>query len=241
MANARSLAKSKKNPVTVVGPWFAMPLDFLRSRAWAGLSPHAAKMLLDLCAGLGPNAKGNGDLSAAPAVMRPKGWASTATRVAALHELEQANLIVVTRRGDRRKCTLYAVTLWPLQCDFSKLDHGPGCFTTADWQQGRTDLAERPTIEAPAKWKAPRKRDIGLPATGQAALDVHPPGDNLNQAGSRFVPATGAKTTHAGQWVLPPGDTFLDLPSAGVASGLGVPFGIALAQGDRPPTATLAS
>lgn len=91
-----------------------MPLDFLRSRAWAELSPHAAKMLFDLCGGLGPNAKGNGDISAAPAIMRPKGWSSTATRVAALRELEDVGLIAVTKRGNRRVCTLYAVTLWPL-------------------------------------------------------------------------------------------------------------------------------
>lgn len=241
MTNARNIGKSKKHPVTVVGPWFAMPLDFVRSRAWASLSPHAAKMLLDLCAGLGPNAKGNGDLSAAPAVMGPKGWASTATRVAALQELEDASLIVVTRRGDRRKCTLYAVTLWPLHCDFSKLDHGPGCFTTADWQQGRAERAERPTIEAPAKWHAPRKRNLALPAKGKAASDMHPPGDNLKQADRRFVPATGTKAPLLGKRLVPPGDTFLDLPSAGARAGLGVRLGIALADGDRPPTVTYAS
>ena len=113
MANGRE-GRNRKSAVTVRGPWIAMPLDFLRSRAWAELSPHAAKMLFDLCGGLGPNAKGNGDISAAPAIMRPKGWSSTATRVAALRELEDVGLIAVTKRGNRRVCTLYAVTLWPL-------------------------------------------------------------------------------------------------------------------------------
>ena len=140
----------KKNPVTVAGPWFAMPLDFLRSRAWAELSPHAAKMLFDLCAGLGANAKGNGDLSGAPTIMAPKGWCSNATRVAALQELESARLISITRRGNRRLCALYAVTLWPLHCDLSKLDHGPGSYTTTDWQTAGADRSKTPTTDSPA-------------------------------------------------------------------------------------------
>lgn len=102
--NARG-PRSKKNPVTVSGPWFAMPLEFVRSRACADLSPQACKMLVDLCAGLGPNARGNGDLSAAPGTMRPRGWTSTSGRVAALLELEFVGLIVITRRGCRGRCT----------------------------------------------------------------------------------------------------------------------------------------
>lgn len=149
MSNGRGT--KKKDPVTVVGPWLPMPLDFLHSRAWAELSPHAAKMLLDLCAGLGRNAKLNGDLSAAPTVMQPKGWCSNATRVAALRELEDARLISLTRRGNRRLCALYAVTLWPLHCDLRKLDYGPGSYTTSDWQNVSADRAKTPTTDRPAK------------------------------------------------------------------------------------------
>lgn len=227
MANARGEpvnrhGKRKKNPVTVSGPWFPMPLDFLRSRAWSELSVHGVRMLLDLCSNLGPNASGNGDLSAAPAIMHPKGWRSTATRVAALDELERAGLIAVTKRGNRRACTLYAVTLWPLQCDFSKLDHGPGTFTTSDWTKAGIDRAERPTCKTPATWRPLRKNEIALPATGQPAPDMHPPRDNLRRLKGSFVPATGTKKAVSGLGVLPPRDTFLDKPSAGVVGCAGV-------------------
>ncbi len=219
MANGRSnTASKKKNPVSVSGPWFAMPLDFLRSRAWCELSPHAAKMLLDLCASLGPNAKGNGDLSAAPAIMRPKGWGSTATRRAALKELEHAGLVAVMRCGNRRACTLYAVTLWPVQCDTSKLDYGPGSFTTTDWQRVSADRAERPTNAAPAKWKALRGNEIGGPATGQPPADICPPRDKPIRPRARCTPSTGAKPAVLPAGVSPPRDTFLDLPSAAAVS-----------------------
>ncbi|MDE2398354.1 MAG: hypothetical protein KGM91_23215 [Burkholderiales bacterium] len=190
-----------------------MPLSFLRSRAFAELSPHAAKMLLDLCAGLGPNASGNGDLNAAPATMRPKGWSSDATRRAALQELERAALIVATRQGNRRACTLYAVTLWPMQCDLSKLDHGPGAFTTLDWIKVAADRADRPTLTAPATWNVLRKSAIGAPATGQPHVDMSPPRDNPPVSDRRLRPATGSIDPFSAARVGPPRDTFLDLPS----------------------------
>lgn len=220
MANGRN-QRTKKSPVTVSGPWIPMPLDFLRSRACAELSPHAAKMLLDLCAGLGPNAKGNGDLSAAPAIMSPKGWPGTATRVAALQELEGAGLIAITKRGNRRDCTLYAVTLWPLQCDFSKLDYGPGAFTTSDWASVGAKQATPPTIEAPATWRQARKGEKkSSPATREPKPTMHPPRDNADSAVPRFVPATGANTPLPVLEAYPPRDTFLDSPSAGVVGGV---------------------
>lgn len=161
-----TLAKRKKNPVAVRGIWIPMPLEFLRSRAFAEFSPYAAKMFLDLCACLGPNASGNGDLAAAPAIMFPKGWRSTATRVAALKELEEAQVIAITKRGNRRAPTLYAITLWPLQCDFAKLDYGPGCCSTLDWFKSDPGRAESPTIEKPAKWRSLRKNENGPPTAG---------------------------------------------------------------------------
>lgn len=218
MANGRGGATSKKNPVSVSGPWFAMPLDFLRSRAWCELSPHAAKMLLDLCASLGPNAKGNGDLSAAPSIMGPKGWGSTATRRAALKELEHAGLVSVTRYGNRRACTLYAVTLWPLHCDTSKLDYGPGSFTTTDWRRVSADRAERPTSETPAKWRALRANEFSVPALGQPSADKRPTRDNPLRPKGRCTPGTDAKAVVLPERLIPPRDTFLDLPSGAAVS-----------------------
>lgn len=218
MANGRNNGKAKKNPVTVRGPWLAMPLDFLRSRACAELSNHAARMLLDLCSMLGPNAKGNGDISAAPAVMKPRGWSSNASRNAAIQELIDAKLLVVTRRGNRRLCALYAVTLWPLSCDLGKLDYGPGAFTTLDWEDSGSAKVQ-PTEEAPAKRNSLRKIEMAYPATGQPKPDITPPRGKVPAKQPAFNPATGHKGHVLGHEVTPPRGTFLDKPS--VALGLG--------------------
>ena len=160
--------KKRGNPVTVRGPWFAMPLDFLRSRACAELSPLALKMLMDLCSQFGWNAKGNGDLSAAPTILRARGWTGNGSRVAALQELEAAGLVVKTRQGNRKLCGLYACTLWPMDCDFTKLDHGPGCYSTADWEAARAGAASTPTHGAPAKWQRARgQKTFGGPVAGK--------------------------------------------------------------------------
>lgn len=185
-----------RNPVTVAGPWFPLSIQFLQSRACAELSPHAAKMLVDLCSALGPNASGNGDLSAAPSVLAPRGWSSTATRVAAISELERAGLLCVTKRGNRRSPTLYAITLWPIQCNLAKLDHGPGSYSTSDWMKATTGARDRPTAEKPAAWKAVRKNAISSPVAGQPEALKHPPRDSKRTPGDRLVPGTGTSRPH---------------------------------------------
>lgn len=165
----------KKDPVTVRGPWFAMPIDFLRSRACAELSPRALKMLLDLCSQLGPNARRNGDLSAAPTLMIPRGWTSKATQDAVIRELLDAGLLAKTRQGGRNRCSLYAVTLWPMDCDFAKLDHGPGCYATTDWHRGDKWRTDPPSMEQPAAWSKARKAASPSPATGEHRAAPPPP------------------------------------------------------------------
>ena len=188
--NSRGAVR-KKDRVTVVGPWFPMPIEFLRSRACAELSPHGVKMFLDLCSCLGPNARGNGDLSAAPGIMRPRGWTSTATRVAALKELENAELLTVTKHGNRQAPTLYAITLWPLSCDLSKLEHGPGSYSSSDWRRSGGDREERPTGEKPAVWAALRKSENGLPARGQRRAVKTPAREQMPATASGVVPPAG--------------------------------------------------
>ncbi len=227
MANGRGL--HKKGAVTVKGAWFAMPLEFLRSRACAELSPHAVKMLFDLCSSLGPNASGNGDLSVAPSIMLPRGWTSDATRMAAVQELLRADLLCVTRMGNRRQCALYAVTLWPLQCDLSKLEHGPGAFATDDWTKTSVDRAERPTSDAPARWSRPRKNEMSVPAAGQLTRVMRPRREYRASLVRSFDPATGATGTNSSVAVLPPRDTSLDSHLDVVTAGAEASF----AAGER--------
>jgi hypothetical protein len=165
--------KRGKSPITVRGVWFPMPTDFLKSRACAELSPHAIKLLMDLCAQLGPNARRNGDLSAAPTVLAPRGWSSKATLASALQELQSARLVITTRQGGRNRCSLYAVTLWPMDCDFGKLDHGPGCYAMTDWHDDPS-RATAPDFTKPAQWGKTRRREIASPATGEQAARLPP-------------------------------------------------------------------
>jgi hypothetical protein len=206
-------SKSKKSPVTVRGPWFAMPIEFLASRTFAGLSLHAAKLLLDLCAQLGPNARRNGDLCAAPSVLEPRGWTSETTLAAALAELKAARLVCVTRQGNRRRPSLFAVTLWPMDCDFSKLDTGPGCYSTKDWEEVAPGANQPPQEDRPARWAKVRQNANAPPATGEPPRVKPPPRDKPHPGPARITPAVGAKGPKSTLKVLPPRDTYLDMPS----------------------------
>jgi hypothetical protein len=164
------------------------------------------------CAGLGRNASGNGDLSAAPAVLQPKMDKRRHSR-RRFAGVGAVGLIVITRRGNRRKCNLYAVTLWPMDCDFTKLDHGPGAYSTSDWQRATPRGAEKPTKDAPAVWRPLRENENSSPAKRQPSPDEYPPRDKTATKGTPSVPAAGAMAPKLRQRLSRLRDTFLDLPS----------------------------
>lgn len=170
MAKARS-----KRGVAVQGSWQPVPLAFLRSRACAEMSPHASKLLLDVLSMLGPNATRNGDISLAPKVMATRGWSGRETLGAAIRELETHGLLFKTRQGGRLDCSLFACTLYPMDCDFSKLDNGPGSYVTTTYM-GNGEKGKEPTEANPAKWRQVRK-----------TLSDDPPRDKV----IRIRPATG--------------------------------------------------
>jgi len=147
-----------KDGVHVDGPWLPLPVRFLSSRACAELSPHAAKLLLDLMTLLKPGANGNGDLWASAEMLTARGWASEATRVAAMKELKAAGLVVVTRRRVGRRCELFALTLWPLACDQKKLDpaHMRVQHSITDYWGHDDTMKAPPTSDQPAQWRKAR-------------------------------------------------------------------------------------
>lgn len=210
--------RSRRNPVTVQGPWVPMPLEFLASKACAELSPHAVKMLIDLISRLGRNAHGNGDISATGDFLEARGWASKATRQAALRELQNADLLTVTRQGGRRTCNLYALTLWPMDCDFSKLDTGPGAYTTTDWQRVKEGGTQPPTLETPATWNTPRKSKTRTPTTGANGPNMPPSRGHNTPPQPLIAPATGAVRGFCGISLPPPRGTFIEMPSVPAAS-----------------------
>jgi hypothetical protein len=201
-----------KHGVSVVGPWLALPLEFLRSRACAELSPLAAKLLLDLLALLGPNATRNGDLSLAPKIMAIRGWTSRSSLAAAVRELLAHGLLEQTRQGSRLDCNLYAVTLYPLSCDLSKLDVKPGTYLFTDYMGDGTSLANPPVAVNPAQWRrarksqkvAPLRDDVQAkrPATGQ----THPTEIVKQPTLYRY----GTKPPVFGVACVPPRVTYID-------------------------------
>lgn len=153
----------KKNGIAVSGPWIPAPLDFLRSRACAELSPHGAKLLLDIFSMLGTNAFGNGDISLAPKLMQVRGWSGRETLNAAVRELEDFSLLIRTRQGTRLDCTLFALTLYPLNCKAGKIEVSPGCYLPNDYMLEDRSLRASPTECKPAVWRRARKLKMVAP------------------------------------------------------------------------------
>lgn len=150
---------NQKRKVAVSGAWQPLSLTFLRSVACAELSPHATKLLVDLLAMMGPNATRNGDLSLAPKVMAVRGWTSRSTLDAAVKELVEVGLLFMTRQGGRKDCSLWAVTLYPLDTDIKKqLDVRPGCFTHLDYMGHDRARSNPPTNERHAVWRRVREK-----------------------------------------------------------------------------------
>lgn len=109
-------AKEKRE----AGGFAPLPYLVLRSTSFAGLCPHAIKLLMDLLAQFkGDN---NGDLCAAWKLMKARGWRSRDTLNKARRALLDGEWIVVTRQGGRRRATLYAVTFYAIDECAGKLD-----------------------------------------------------------------------------------------------------------------------
>lgn len=163
--------------VGVDGPWIGLPLRFLQSRACAELSPHALKLLVDLMSMLKPNAGQNGDIWPSADMLEARGWASEASRAAAMRELRETGLVVITRRRSGRRCELIALTLWPLRCDTKKLDNVRLPYTVSDYRGASGEMLAPPTQQHPARWRKTRPavaEKIGAPRSG-SEKPVDPP------------------------------------------------------------------
>ncbi len=180
------MSKNKsKHGIAVSGTWIPLPLEFLRSRACAELSPLGAKLLLDLFALMGPNATRNGDLSLAPKVMASRGWTSRSSLAAAVQELLAHGLLAQTRQGSRLDCNLYAVTLYPLNCDLSKLDVKPGTYRFTDYMGDGAVLATPPTESNPAQWRRARRTQTVAPPRDEVPLERPATGRQPKKTGSK--------------------------------------------------------
>lgn len=192
-----------------------MPLDFLRSRACAELSPHAAKLLLDVFALLGPNANRNGDLSLSPKAMRVRGWSGRETLNAAVRELIDNGLLSQTRQGSRLDCSLFACTLYPLDCDLKKLDVRPGCYLQTNYMGTGATLANPPTESKPATWRRARKTQTVTPPRDEEGAERPVAGQTASPESSKTARTSrhGTKPPVFEGASVPPRVTYLDSPS----------------------------
>ncbi len=102
------------------GPFSAIPRVFAQSEVMAGLSPFACKLLFDLLAQY--TGFNNGDFAITWSKMQGRGWNSKATLGKATNELLDKGIAIRTRRGGRRRCHLYALSIYDIDECKGKLD-----------------------------------------------------------------------------------------------------------------------
>lgn len=102
------------------GGYVAMPHCMLSSQNYISLSPHALKLLGDLLAQF--KGSNNGNLCMAWTLMEKRNWKSRDTLNKARRELLEKEFIIMSRAGDRKRPTLYAVTFFAIDECGGKLD-----------------------------------------------------------------------------------------------------------------------
>jgi hypothetical protein len=112
----------------ITGRFIGLPHVVVKNKDYIELSYKSKALLIDLM--LQYNGKNNGDLTAALAILRDRGWKRQATVGEAVKELIDANLIIRTREGQFRnpfsRCALYAITWQPIDdCKDKDLNINP--------------------------------------------------------------------------------------------------------------------
>jgi hypothetical protein len=109
--------------------------DIITSKEYANLSYKAVKLLVDVLEQF--NGNNNGDMCITMSVMKKKGWKSSGTLQAAKKELEDKGWLQLLRPGGRHMCSLYAVSMYPIDECGGK--HGYKSTRTASnlWKKGK--------------------------------------------------------------------------------------------------------
>jgi hypothetical protein len=129
----------------------------MKSPEWGDLDGYEVKLLMELAKEYKGN--NNGDLSAAFSVLKSRGWRSSATLNRRLRGLVEKGWLLVTRHGGSHRCSLYAITWWPLNECSNKTLYG-------------TELRARNT------W---RKNDSGSPVVNRSTLLVNSTGPQVGE------------------------------------------------------------
>ncbi|WP_188701703.1 hypothetical protein [Silvimonas iriomotensis] len=126
----------------------------LTSEVVANLSGPASKLLLDACSKYRHGR--NGDISLVFSDLQTnRSWRSKSTLNKALKELMAADLLVKTRQGYKKKCSLYALGWLPIDACGGKLDVLPGKYCSNRWlatvplMPPKQKSASTPTVPKP--------------------------------------------------------------------------------------------
>lgn len=133
-------------------PFVAIFRSVFDSLAFAALSPHACKLLLELMAQYkGDN---NGNLTVAWSVVSKRGWKSRTTLWRCKSELIDAGFVYVTRKGHMPStCELLALTWFPLDVS-SKFDpEALHCFRAKAYRDNT--LLPMPVAKPKRDWTQP--------------------------------------------------------------------------------------
>lgn len=117
----------RKSAYKVIGaPFAAIPIYLLELPYYWTVSPRARDLLTCLASQYNAGNSNNGDLCAAQSVMAKYGVWTDSTRKRAIKQLEDAELIIKTRQGHKRRCSLYALSWLPIdECPGKDLEIGP--------------------------------------------------------------------------------------------------------------------
>ena len=122
-------------------PFVMLRKDVITSEQYANLSYKALKLLIDVLEQY--NGSNNGDLCITMSVMKKKGWKSSGTLHAAKNELIEKGWIELTRQGGKHRCSLYAVTMHPIDECGGKHDRKSTRTASNLWKR-QIDFAARP-------------------------------------------------------------------------------------------------
>ena len=126
------MARRTKPAESVTGSYTPVPHAVLDSAAYTGSSLRARAMLLEFIRQ--HNGWNNGRLQATAPWLKTRGWNSKEAIHAAVSELVERGLIVITKRGGRNiGASQYGLT-WLHITSFEGLDKGPKSYWPGAWR-----------------------------------------------------------------------------------------------------------
>ncbi|MUV15425.1 hypothetical protein [Noviluteimonas gilva] len=150
-------------------PFVGIPHEVLNSLQFGALSAHATKLLIELARQF--RGKNNGDFSASYTQVKKRGWHSPSTLDRAKKELLASGFIMLTRQGGRHRCSLYAVTWWPID-ECGGKHHEPPTTVAPNWWRDAKVVVQDRTNVVPIRTKTSIRKSMDAD-TGPDVYESH--------------------------------------------------------------------